>query len=296
MEHSKIVEILEVLSEQGSQLTNALEAGKIIFLPKHGFELNSSETSLLNERILAPRKKNISFDVSSAKINHIAASYQKTPMFDLVSTMMQRFAEYSRRLVIDLFPTYEASLVWGRTSYRPIEITNRRVSRLKNDKLLHVDAFKSMPVKGYRILRVFSNINPQQKPRVWNIGEEFNEVLNHFDKKIKPYSNVQANLLAFLKLTKSKRTAYDHFMLQLHDQMKLDEAYQNKAKKVTWAFPAQSSWIVFTDQVSHAALSGQYLLEQTFYLPVSAMLNAKTAPLAHWQRLRPHQATSSHSW
>ena len=44
-------------------------------------------------------------------------------------------------------------------------------------------------------------------------------------------------------------------------------------------FPALSTWVVFTDRVMHAALAGQFLLEQTFYLPVAAMQDEQYAPL-----------------
>ena len=37
--------------------------------------------------------------------------------------------------------------------------------------------------------------------------------------------------------------------------------------------------MVYTDQVSHAALYGQDVLEQTFYLPVSAMQDENRSPL-----------------
>jgi hypothetical protein len=60
--------------------------------------------------------------------------------------------------------------------------------------------------------------------------------------------------------------------------MKLDDKYQEQVSKTRFDFPAQSSWIVFTDQVSHAALSGQYLLEQTFYLPVEHMNEPALSP------------------
>lgn len=48
-------------------------------------------------------------------------------------------------------------------------------------------------------------------------------------------------------------------------------------------FPAHSTWLVFTDHVSHAALSGQFLLEQTFYLPVDAMVAPEKSPLKQWE-------------
>jgi hypothetical protein len=37
--------------------------------------------------------------------------------------------------------------------------------------------------------------------------------------------------------------------------------------------------------VSHAAMSGQYQLEQTFYLPVAAMIDAGGSPLRILERL-----------
>ena len=88
-----------------------------------------------------------------------------------------------------------------------------------------------------------------------------------------------------LKSTKTLRSAYDHYQLKLHDAMKLDDAYQQSVSKQPVDFPAQSTWIVFTDQVSHAALSGRFLLEQTFYLPVEAMANPELSPARQWEKV-----------
>ena len=86
-------------------------------------------------------------------------------------------------------------------------------------------------------------------------------------------------LLEKTGITKGRRSAYDHVMLNLHDQAKLDDEYQRTAPRTHFEFPAQSTWIVFTDRVMHAALAGQFLLEQTFYLPVAAMQDPRLAPL-----------------
>ena len=51
-------------------------------------------------------------------------------------------------------------------------------------------------------------------------------------------------------------------------------------------FPAGSAWMAFTDQVSHAAMAGQYQLEQTFLLPVGAMLDEQRSPLRILERLK----------
>src|SRR5438132_1639105 len=78
-------------------------------------------------------------------------------------------------------------------------------------------------------------------------------------------------LLALLRMTKSARTPYDALMLQLHDRMKADAEFQSRSPQDAIDFPAGTTWLAFTDQVSHAAMSGQYQLEQTFLLPVDAM-------------------------
>lgn len=45
--------------------------------------------------------------------------------------------------------------------------------------------------------------------------------------------------------------------------------------------PSGSTWLTFTDQMKHAAVAGQYQFEQTFLLPVSAMLTARARRFAY---------------
>jgi hypothetical protein len=102
---------------------------------------------------------------------------------------------------------------------------------------------------------------------------------------MKPYSALQAKLLHRLRVTRSLRSEYDHLMLQLHDRMKGDDAYQREAPRLEFGFPAGSTWVCFSDQVVHAALSGQYLLEQTFHLPVRQQSEPAASPLAILTRM-----------
>ncbi len=74
-------------------------------------------------------------------------------------------------------------------------------------------------------------------------------------------------------------------MLGLHDAAKLDGAYQRTAPRRAESFAAGSSWVVFTDSTVHAAMRGRYALEQTFYLPLSAMVAPEAAPLRILERL-----------
>ena len=93
-------------------------------------------------------------------------------------------------------------------------------------------------------------------------------------------------MLNLLRITKTPRSAYDALMLQLHDRMKEDTAYQARAPQSSFDFPAGSAWMAFTDQVSHAAMAGQYQLEQTFLLPVDAMSAPETSPLRILEHLK----------
>ena len=50
-------------------------------------------------------------------------------------------------------------------------------------------------------------------------------------------------------------------------------------------FPAGSVWVCFSDQTSHAVMSGQYMLEQTLHLPSAHAYDQAASPLAILQRL-----------
>ena len=80
-------------------------------------------------------------------------------------------------------------------------------------------------------------------------------------------------------LTKRLRSEYDARMLQLHDLAKADLDYQRNAPRQDVSFPAGSTWIVFSDQVLHAALSGKCMMEQTIYLDPAAIGERSQAPL-----------------
>lgn len=257
----------------------ALESGKILYLENQAPSITALARQGLESYILDKKHKNLSYDYLKQHLGGLNPRLKNTDKEGHLSKFMQQYAQFAQKLVCKYLPFYQEALLWGRTSYRPMEILGRNSSKRKDDTRLHVDAFPSTPVNGNRILRVFTNINFDGKSRDWLIGEDFSEVLKQFYPQLTPYRRSVARLIHFLKATKSLRSDYDHAMLQLHDRMKLDDNYQQRVKKSPIAFPPSSSWIVYTDQVSHAALGGQYLLEQTFYLPVAAMAQPQRSPL-----------------
>jgi hypothetical protein len=261
---------------QSSQITGALERGKVLFLPQLGFALSADEQRFLSPRWSDGKAKNISYDPGISDLRHTSALDQDRAA---LTALMARFARQARALVIGLCPGYADALRDGLTSFRPVAVAGRASSVTKDDTRLHIDAFASRPNQGERILRVFCNINPQQEPRIWELGVAFEAMVAHFRNRIPPQWPGSAWLLDVLGITKGRRSAYDHTMLSLHDGAKRDDAYQQSTPKERIAFPAHSTWVVYTDLVMHAALGGQYLLEQTFYLPVMAMQDETRAPL-----------------
>ena len=143
---------------------------------------------------------------------------------------------------------------------------------------MHVDAFPTTPVGSNRILRFFTNVNPHQVPRRWRTGELFVDVSNRFVPHIQRPLPLLRKFKHLFKITRSYQTLYDYYMLKLHHAMKCDDQYQQKFTN-TFDFSAGTSWLVYTDAVSHAAISGQFVLEQTIYLPVSAMKTPTHSPL-----------------
>lgn len=279
--------VIQNLNEiKPEESTASLEAGNILFFPEHFFV--DTDSSLMSDSILDGRHKNVSYDY---KQNKLGAFQKKIDGLEpKLIGLMRGYAQFSMQLIEKALPAYVPHLQWGRTSFRPAQIRGRASSKRKDDTRLHVDSFAASPVNGLRILRVFCNINPNSEGRVWNVGEPFAKVLAHFAPKIPPYNQWIAHILKIVKATKTLRSPYDHYMLHLHDTMKLDDSYQAEVEKTQINFPAQSSWIVFTDHVSHAALSGQHLLEQTFYLPANKMVEPNLSPLYEWKKIRPEIA------
>jgi 3-deoxy-D-manno-oct-2-ulosonic acid (Kdo) hydroxylase len=254
----------------------ALEGGHVIYCPQLPFQLVTQEEKFLSDNIADLKTKNISFDIRHNSLQGAVCTEKES---DELRQMMLRYAQTSKQFIDKLFPHYQNDIQQARTSYRPVEISDRETSYRKDDTRLHVDSFPSRPTQGQRILRIFTNVNPTGKARVWRIGAPFHKVVEYFLPRLKKPILGSASVLHAFKITKGKRSAYDHYMLQLHNAMKADMAYQQQVPQLEFRFPPGSTWIVYTDQVSHAAMAGQFVFEQTSHLPISALSDQQTAPL-----------------
>jgi hypothetical protein len=268
----------------GGQEEN-LESGKVLYFPRLNFAMSDVEQRFLTEQWSDGKAKNISYRGTTSTLH----GAQGDPAdLEQIKTMVARYAASAQTLVHTLFPRYRGFLKPGFTSYRTAAVEGRVTSWRKDDTRLHVDAFPSNPTGGMRLIRVFTNVNPAGAPRVWRVGEPFPTfAMKFFPRCVKPIPG-SAWLLHKLGVTKSRRSEYDHYMGQLHDEGKADLDYQKTSPQLTFGFPAGASWVVFSDQVQHAVMSGQYMLEQTFYLNPEHQVHPESGPLKILEKLAGH--------
>ncbi len=265
-----------------AEAVTALERGDVLLFPSLPFVLSPEEQKLLTAASVKDGTKTVKFDPDTGRVWGQAEAADAVA----VKSMLSRYAEFTRGLLDRLIPAYGTALKIGNTSFRPVEAKGRPQSKRHDDTLLHVDAFPSRPSHGERIMRVFTNVHPGGTPRVWRVGEPFETVASRFLPRIAAPIPGSAKLMQMVGITKALRSPADHYMLKMHDQMKFDDEYQRNVPHQVVEFPPGATWIVFTDQVSHAAMSGQHALEQTFTLAIASMANPEQAPVRVLERLK----------
>ncbi len=254
----------------------------VLSFPRLTFMLAEAERKFLDESWADGRSKNISVRWPAGELRGAAAH---SADLEALRAMIVRYAEQSEAFVLRLFPHYAGHLRRGNSSFRPAQVATRQASWRQDDTRLHIDAFPSNPMHGTRLLRVFSNINPSGQPREWRVGERFEDHAERYLRKIARPLPGSAWLLQAAGITKRRRTEYDHVMLRLHDCAKADLAFQQSGPQARVDFAPGTTWVVYSDQVLHAAMGGQHMMEQTFYLEVECLQQPATSPLRTLERL-----------
>jgi hypothetical protein len=259
-----------------------LEDGHVLAFPQLAFALGDDERRFLDPKWTDGKAKNVSLRWPAGELRGAAGDAADLAA---LQRLIARYAEQSEALVLRLFPHYRGHLRRGNTSLRPFDVARRAQSWRHDDTRLHVDAFPSNPMRGTRLLRVFCNVNPSGQPRRWRVGEPFEAHAQRYLGRIgKPWPG-SAWLLAALGITKRRRTPYDHVMLHLHDLAKADLEFQRGSPQRQVEFAPGTTWVCFSDQVLHAAMGGQHMFEQTFYLDPADLAHPASAPLAILERL-----------
>jgi len=276
-----------------AELQRALEEGKILYLPTSPIEIPAPDREFLLglKQSRAGYHKNIAYRPQSDRVTGFAAD--DAADVRRLTDVLRRYSRSSIAYLSSLFPGYAPRWKIDYASFRALEEEGRDLPLQKKNDLMHVDAFPTRPTRGSRIFRFFTNVNTTQ-PRRWKTGAEvFPALADRFavssgllEKATHP--GIGSRLRAWgeaVGLPFSARSPYDEFMLGFHDFLKENGECQARAATEEFAFPPGSSWMVFTDMVSHSVLSGQFALEQTVLIDHRSMALPDRAPIAVLERL-----------
>jgi hypothetical protein len=287
---STLVEVSNPQAESGRWYCDQLERGRIIYFRNVPFAFPQPDCDfLLSQKQTGSRfHKNISYRPGQDLLKGVASD---SPDRDRLQSVMRSFSRQATDFLKGFLSPYAEKLKLDFASFRPLEEENRDLPLHKRNDLLHVDAFPTRPTRGARILRFFININPSAE-RVWNVGEPFHSLFPRLAeaRNLAPHfrGSLSRSLLhaaAVLGLPVADRSRYDEYMLYLHDWLKENTEFQTNWPKQQVVFPPGAAWMVYTDGVPHAVLSGRYALEQTFIVPRDSFVTDEVAPVHVLERV-----------
>jgi hypothetical protein len=266
-------------AERGRLYCEQLERGEILFFPAPPFLLSADDVEFLRRQRAADSRlhKNVSYRPGPDVLRGFSDGGEaQGRMHAFMRNYSRQVVDFVSRFLVPYAGKFQLDFA----SFRPLEEENRSLPLHKRNDLLHVDAFPSRPTRGGRILRVFTNVHPE-KERAWMTGARFPQLASRYaaDAGLNRIATSRSWTSALRALGLPARSAYDRFMLHFHDWLKENSAFQKSPEHQRLSFPPHATWLVFTDGVPHAALSGQFALEQTFIIPPDALVDPAAAPI-----------------
>ena len=273
-----------------------LEEGQILFFPQTPFDLPPDDRDFLIgvRQTTAAYHKNISYRPRQGQVNGLDRGSADRDRLGAI------FRDYSRRVTgfaSDFLAPYARGWQLDFASFRSVEEHGRDLPLKSRNDLLHTDAFPTRPTNGNRILRIFTNLNPSE-PRVWLTGEPFDVLAPRLAEDAgledcaqsarslwRPVTRLPARVGSWLGLPTPDRSPYDRFMLGFHHYLKANQVFQESSSKSRCEFPPNSTWIVFTDSVPHAVLSGRLALEHTYIVSERDLVLPEKSPRQVLERL-----------
>ena len=278
-------------AERSRHYCQQLEQGQIVYLDAIPYDLPESDREFLLSQKQSGFKghKNVSYRPQQDLLR--GAAEEDPQDSQRLHELMRNYSKNVVQFLSKFLAPYAPHWTLDFATWRPLEEQGRDLPLHKRNDLLHVDSFPSRPTRGSRILRCFTNLNPTRS-RVWATTEGFESLAERFAldaglsqvarSAASPIGAIKRGVAPLLKavgVRGADRSPYDLFMLRFHDYLKENTDYQQKWEKIRLEFPPFSTWMVFTDSVPHAALSGQYALEQTVIIPMKAMVAPEKSPL-----------------
>ena len=268
-----------------------LEAGDILFFPQTPIVFSPGDIEFLlgQQQTDSSLHKNIAYKPAMDALSGVDTKTANAAAVARLQGIMRFYSHAVAEFLGGFLTPYAKRWKVDFASFRPQEEQGRDLALRKRNDLLHTDAFPTRPTHGARILRFFNNIHPT-RTRDWVVGEPFPTLVKHFAPKeieLPSAGNAASRVAKSLgrgiglgtAIPSLKRSPYDDFMMRFHNFLKENEAFQAGSEKHPLQFPSGSSWMVYTDTVPHAVLTGQYALEQTFLVSPEAMVAPQISPL-----------------
>ncbi|HVK13526.1 MAG TPA: Kdo hydroxylase family protein, partial [Gemmataceae bacterium] len=226
--------------------------------------------------------KDVSYDPATGRVVGLRGGEDAAARVKSILTDASRLAGEWLRTAL---PDYAGDLTPDRVTLRTQEEATRSLRVTARNDLLHIDQFPTRPSYGRRVLRLSVNIHPDE-PWVWATADRFPELLTRFAHLLRVPDLTDAawraetpTVVRLLRRGRAGRSEYDFWMLRLHHYLKEDIAFQVRAARRLWTFPAGSAWLLFSDGVAHAQLRGRYLIDHTFFVPTGCLVAPDLAPL-----------------
>jgi len=278
-------------------LGDDLERGEIVHFPRCPIDLpDEADLRFLREDLAAHlRNKNVSYHPETDSVPGLKADPALT---ERAQRILKQHAGRVEGFLTRTMPTLTRDWIVGTSSFRPIQEKGRDLSPHASNELVHIDAGAYGPTHGDRVLRFFVNVNPVED-RVWATRGTFPELYARFGRAagITPDTRARASLergaldnlrTGFLRTIAAAglpqamlidSSPYDRTMRRFHNFMKDEPAFRDDTSSETeLRFGPFSAWMVLTDMVSHASLSGQYALVNTFILRLASCRLPEFAP------------------
>src|SRR5438876_5510032 len=171
------------IAANAPSLEECLERGEVVVYPACPFPLPEGDDRrfLLDQQLGGKAHKNISYDSHTDR----AAGFRRrtADQSDRLTDLLAAFSRNATAWLADALPRYAQSWKLDRVSFRPEEEATRHLRLTARNDLLHVDAFPSRPTQGWRILRLFANLNATE-PRVWVTSDTFPALLERYGAEV----------------------------------------------------------------------------------------------------------------
>jgi hypothetical protein len=277
-----------------SEIGDALERGEIIRFPRNPIPL-SSATDLLLLRDELPKQlntKNVSYHPESDHVHGVPA---RGDLHDVAYRFLKAHSLAVEAFLKKIIPHLTENWNVGTSSFRPIQEKGRDLKPHASNELIHIDAGAYGATNGDRILRFFVNVSTHED-RIWATKGTFSQLhgkyaeaagiggAHNLDKG--PLGLLRNRLLRAFAAAGIKEamiadsSPYDRLMRRFHNYMKDTPSFQARdADYHELHFAPGSAWMVFTDTASHASLSGQHALVNTFIVRLAQCRLQPVAPL-----------------